>query len=319
MKKLVSCIVLVFCIMMSSSVVFAKTGDIIGKILSTDITVYINGAAIPSYNIDGYTGIVAEDLENYGFDVTYNDKYRQLRIENNFIKEFTASYVPEKNPKPVGTFLSNVYDTDIIVYLSKKLSHTYNIDGKTIILIDDLKEYGNVTWYPEERKVCFYTKDIYLHHDYDSDTIKEISSFQLELKRKEAAKFKTAGLEIVKEENQSYLDSFQISCFKDKEDKLYFSFSFSIYQRVMNETSNLRKLLDEMLNQYREGKKLREGTNFANEHIKVSVNGVSIPITFVRGGGGNGHSDFYFYFDTSNLDETIKNFGDIQTISIECK
>ena len=107
--------------------------------------------------------------------------------------------------------------------------------------------------------------------------------------------------------------------FINKEDKLYFSFSFSIYQRVMNETSNLRKLLDEMLNQYREGKKLREGTNFANEHIKVSVNGVSIPITFVRGGGGNGHSDFYFYFDTSNLDETIKNFGDIQTISIECK
>ncbi|MCI8629605.1 MAG: hypothetical protein HFE57_08965 [Firmicutes bacterium] len=319
MKKLRNCIILLFCMMINSSIVFAKTGDIIGKILSTDITAYINGAAIPSYNIDGYTGIVAEDLENYGFDVTYNDKYRQLRIENNFIKEFTANYVPEKNPKPVGTFLSNVYDTDIIVYLSKQLSHTYNIDGKTIILIDDLKEYGNVTWYPEERKVCFYSNDIYLYPDYDGDTTKEISNFQLEFKRKEAANFKTAGLEIVKEENQSYLDSLQISCFKDKEDKLYFSFSFSIYQRVINETSDLRKLLDKMLNQDREGNKVQEGTDFVNEHIKVSVNGITIPVTFVRGGGGNGHSDYYFYFDTSSINKTVKNFGDIQTIIIECK
>jgi len=30
----------------------------------------------------------------------------------------------------------------------------------------------------------------------------------------------------------------------------------------------------------------------------LEENGITIPVTFVRGGGGNGHSDFYFYFDT---------------------
>ena len=74
-----------------------------------------------------------------------------------------------------------------------------------------------------------------------------------------------------------------------------------------------------MLNQDREGNKVQEGTDFVNEHIKVSVNGFTIPVTFVRGGGGNGHSDYYFYFDTSSINKTVKNFGDIQTIIIECK
>ena len=74
-----------------------------------------------------------------------------------------------------------------------------------------------------------------------------------------------------------------------------------------------------MLNQDREGNKVQEGTDFVNEHIKVSVNGITIPVTFVRGGGGNGHSDYYFYFDTSSIDKTVKSFGDIQTITIECK
>ncbi|USF31023.1 hypothetical protein [Clostridium sp. MD294] len=78
-------------------------------------------------------------------------------------------------------------------------------------------------------------------------------------------------------------------------------------------------MMNKMLNQDKEGKKVQEGTDLANEHIKMSINGISVPVTFVRGGGGNGHSDFYFYFDTSNLDETVKEFDDIQTISIECK
>ena len=106
MKKLISCIVFAFCIMMSSSVVFAKTGDIVGKAVNTDIIAYINGLPIPSYNINGYTGIVVEDLKKYGFDVWYSDSERVLRVEYDIASpnEVTSDYVPQKNTKAIGSF-----------------------------------------------------------------------------------------------------------------------------------------------------------------------------------------------------------------------
>lgn len=44
-------------------------GGISGKVLKSDIRAYINGAPVMTYNIDGYTGVIAEELRNYGFDV----------------------------------------------------------------------------------------------------------------------------------------------------------------------------------------------------------------------------------------------------------
>lgn len=346
MKKLKNCIILLFCIMMSNSVVFAKTGDVVGKAVNTDIVTYINGLPIPSYNINGYTGIVAEDLEKYGFRVWYSDSERNLRIEYNpsFLNEITADYIPPKNTKAIGSFAANIYETDIITSLIsgrssneksydagsrvilEVLSQTdeewidvnaYNIGGKSIILMDDLEYYGDVTWYPEERKICLdYVSpptstswNLKLKRKEDRDVSKDISDFAVEFKRTGNNKFDTT------ENNMQYLTDFTVTW--DEERNLMFGFQLEM--NVMDETEELYSMLDDMLNQDREGNKVQEGTDFVNEHIKVSVNGIAIPITFVRGGGGNGHSDFYFYFDTSSLDETVKEFDDIQTIAIECK
>lgn len=55
-------------------------GDIIGSIFHTDIVTYFNGAKINSFNINGQTAIVAEDLRDYGFDVTWNGEKRELHV-----------------------------------------------------------------------------------------------------------------------------------------------------------------------------------------------------------------------------------------------
>ena len=348
MKKLRNCIILLFCMMISSSIVFAKTGDIIGKAVNTDIVAYINGLPIPSYNINGYTGIVAEDLEKYGFYIRYLDDERLLLVEYNIASpnEITANYIPPKNTKAIGSFAANIYETDIITgfdyeadrdeksydagnrVILEVLSqtddesidvNTYNIGGKSIILMDDLGYYGDVTWYPEERKICLdyvlpptsTSWDLKLKREDDRDVSKDISDFAVEFKRTGNNKFDTT------ENNMQYLTDFTVTWNKDNDSKLMFGFQLEM--NVMDETEELYSMLDDMLNQDREGNKVQEGTDFVNEHIKVSVNGIYIPVTFVRGGGGNGHSDFYFYFDTSGLDETVKEFDDIQTITIECK
>lgn len=346
MKKLKNCIILLFCIMMNNSVVFAKTGDIVGKAVNTDIVDYINGLPIPSYNINGYTGIVAEDLEKYGFDVWYSDSERVLRVEYDIASpnEITADYIPQKNTKAIGSFATNIYETDIIARLfygadrneksydagnrviMEVLSQTddesidvnvYNIGGKSIILMDDLEYYGDVTWYPKERKICLdyvlpptsTSWSLNIKDDDYRDVSKDISDFAVEFQRTGNNKFD------ITEKNIQYLTDFTVTW--DEERNLMFG--FQLQMNVMFQTEELYSMLDDMLNQDREGNKVQEGTDLANEHIKVSVNGIAIPITFVRGGGGNGHSDFYFYFDTSNLDETVKEFDDIQTIAIECK
>ena len=348
MKKLKNCIILLFCMMISSSIVFAKTGDIVGKAVNTDIVAYINGLPIPSYNINGYTGIVAEDLEKYGFYIRYLDDERLLLVEYNIASpnEITANYIPPKNTKAIGSFAANIYETDIITgfdyeadrdeksydagnrVILEVLSQTddesidvnaYNIGGQTIILMDDLEYYGDVTWYPEERKICFdYVSpptstswNLKLKRKEDRDVSKDVSDFAVEFKRTGNNKFDTT------ENNMQYLTDFTVTWNKDNDSKLMFGFQLEM--NVMFQTEELYSMLDDMLNQDREGNKVQEGTDFVNEHIKVSVNGITIPVTFVRGGGGNGHSDFYFYFDTSGLDETVKEFDDIQTITIECK
>ena len=49
-------------------------------------------------------------------------------------------------------------------------------------------------------------------------------------------------------------------------------FGFQLEMNVMDETEELYSMLDDMLNQDREGNKVQEGTDFVNEHIKVSGN-----------------------------------------------
>ena len=73
MKKLVSCIILLFCFILGENIVYANE-KVIGKVLTTDIIAYIDGLAIPCYDISGKVGIIAEDLKNYGFDVIYSGK-----------------------------------------------------------------------------------------------------------------------------------------------------------------------------------------------------------------------------------------------------
>lgn len=55
-------------------------GDIQGVYYETDIVTLLNGSPIESYNIGGRTFIVAEEMRNFGYDVTYDEESRTLTI-----------------------------------------------------------------------------------------------------------------------------------------------------------------------------------------------------------------------------------------------
>lgn len=303
-KKTMFIFILLLCLILQSFTVFGNI-KIVGKVLNTDIIAYINGLPIKSYNIEGYTGIIAEDLLNYGFDVDYMDEFRTLSIRQYIEdKEITADYNPEKNiTKPIGSFASNVYSTDIITKILGDTVKSYNIGGKTIILIDSLSSFGDVKWYPTERKICFdYVPswNLELENNYNTDKSVSISNFILEVTKNSLGGFDISG------KNQHYLTSVEFNWSKFGG----LCFKFSIYGNVNKQTVELLGKLNNIVN----NQNIYESIKLANDYIKININGEEISIKDVKPGGGNGHVDYYFY-----LDKEIRNLDEIQSIRVECK
>lgn len=127
---------------------FNRVGDVIGSALKTDIVASINGHHIPSFNVDGITYIVAEDLRYYGFSVVYDNNSRSLSISRDYsqgwvTKNYTKPYVA---PNQVGIKEHNLLYTDISTYLDGNHTPSYNINGQTIIRFDSLAAYGSVNY-----------------------------------------------------------------------------------------------------------------------------------------------------------------------------
>lgn len=131
--------------------------DITGEVLYTDIGALIDDSPIESYNINDYTYVVAEDLVKYGFDVIWNGEERTLDIKHNVHKSYELALDKEKiNIKkrdiPQRKHYCYVYSTDIKTYLDGMEIDAVNVDGRTMIQIDYLAQYGEF-YYDDSRRI----------------------------------------------------------------------------------------------------------------------------------------------------------------------
>ena len=146
MRK-VTGLILAFLIL-STAGVYAKNGDVVGHIYSTDIVAKIGENEVMSYNIGGRTAVICEDLENsdYGYPVfgsEYDDENRLLKVSAR--NPYKTEYKAERGK--VGKILGDIYETDIKVIFNGSYINGYNIGGKTAILLEDL---GDLTDSPNE-------------------------------------------------------------------------------------------------------------------------------------------------------------------------
>ena len=134
----------------------AVVGEVVNHTLYTDIVAYIDGQPIESYNINGETAIVAEQLIGYGFNVTWNAEERSLSItegtKNVPKRDVTVLDIP---PAIIGKKKSEVYYTDIVTYIDGAPVESYNVGGSTIIIFDSLSAFGDITWDSGERIISF--------------------------------------------------------------------------------------------------------------------------------------------------------------------
>ena len=132
----------------------AKTGDIIGYAKFTDISAYINHYPITSYNMNGYTAIVAEDLVDYGFKVVWDGDARALFISrDNTAKRINPSKTVYQYASVAGQNSFAYLETDITAYVNQIPVESFNIDGKTCIYIDSLASCGDLVWAPDIRAI----------------------------------------------------------------------------------------------------------------------------------------------------------------------
>jgi len=142
------------------------------KALSTDISAWINLQPIRSYIIDNGTYVIVEELDYYGFSVVWNGDERSLYVTCNYEPAKMSDMLPyEINIKTediaIGQPIYDIFTTDIKVYSDGEAVSSYNINGKTLINIDDLGKYGYLYWVPRDRKISLDIMDKKLQDEFD--------------------------------------------------------------------------------------------------------------------------------------------------------
>lgn len=157
---------------------YAKVGDAIGNIYTTDIAADVDGMPIKSYNIGGKTAVVIEDLREYGFYVEWNAEKRSLTVKTEYSPLKVPGYTHIKM-KP-GKIAGKIYETDIYVTINGLAVPSFNIGGRTAVAIEDMVDlegerysydenshqgmdrfYADTgmyyVWYGDERKISLNT------------------------------------------------------------------------------------------------------------------------------------------------------------------
>lgn len=165
MKKLFA-LICAMCLCASLCVGASAAFRKIGYTLYTDIVATIDGHPIRSYNIDGYTAVVAEDLRGYGFSVLWDGTARTLRIARamrdgeRVTPETWPDYSPGRLTHRIGSRAKAIYDTDIKTYIAGELEpDSFNVNGETLVWVDDLAHFGKVVWHPDERVIALTLGD----------------------------------------------------------------------------------------------------------------------------------------------------------------
>ncbi len=173
MKRILSIIIIL--VLLPGVVSYAaNVGDVAGDVYPTDIKTYLFDYEINSYNIGGRTVIICEDLGwYYMFYVEWKADERRLELTDDMRKR--RGYIEDiesAEQRHIGQWIANrpkdyfdtpapehIYHTDIVTTLDGREINSYNVNGRTAIVVEDLRDFGyDVIWDEEERTLNVYER-----------------------------------------------------------------------------------------------------------------------------------------------------------------
>lgn len=146
MKKPIALTLLLALILSLVPVVAADDAPTV--VYSTNILAEVDGHPIPSYNIGGYTCIVMEDLQYYGFNVTWDPDTATISAESAPVDTDYTVYADIERGVG-GSITGSVYETNIRAFVNGLPIESYNIGGYTCVCIEtlgDLSESVNAAY-----------------------------------------------------------------------------------------------------------------------------------------------------------------------------
>ena len=113
-----------------------RAAENVYPIYSTDILTTIDGIPIQGYNIGGRTLIILDDLDDYGFTVSYDDSIRALMV--NKTHEPAADFKPDIKRGTGGRVIGYTKNTDLKAYVNGNFADTMVVDGKLAAVAEEL-------------------------------------------------------------------------------------------------------------------------------------------------------------------------------------
>ena len=123
-----------------------------GNIYISDVKAFINYIWVPSYNLDGTTAVLVRDLENYGFEIDWNEKTKTVNITYNGDKELLPHAPQYYPPHEVGLLRFKTYPTDIKTYFEGMEIPSVNIGGRTAVKLRDIDIENNISYDPKKKE-----------------------------------------------------------------------------------------------------------------------------------------------------------------------
>ena len=136
---------------------FAAANDKYTGIFYTDMRAFMNGNEMPTFVYKGasdHAVIIAEDLDNYGFDVSYNGDTRTLYIKYNKKKSIVPIQLDiykgragEKAFSTVNSSVRVVIDDGVTQYTPTDI---YTLNGYVCISVDEFSNIYDFLWNSDE-------------------------------------------------------------------------------------------------------------------------------------------------------------------------
>ncbi|MBE7004293.1 MAG: hypothetical protein E7425_08435 [Ruminococcaceae bacterium] len=140
---------LIFCtallLLLCAAPVHAAGSEPVAYAVYTDIVAKIDGYPIHSYYINERMAVVAEDLTGYGFNVEFDGKVVRISREPQVMPpEGWAEYMQNVPEELYGMRAAEVYASDYTARINGGNCECLSADGKVLIWMDNLADFGAV-------------------------------------------------------------------------------------------------------------------------------------------------------------------------------